>query len=249
MSPQLTPIGTVVALMRFPVKSMRGETLAEAKLGWHGFHGDRRYALQRIARAQPNGLPWASARQCPELLRWRARIEQDPDNDRGTTVIVADPAGVEHDVSARMIAEHVSEQLGEPLVMTHLERGTYDAMDVSLITTTSIASIESLVGRPLGIERFRPNIVVETDAQRAYPEDKWVGQCLVFGDAKDPARVRLNRKDPRCRIIDFDPATAEPSGDVFGTVVRNRKNLLGAYGSVERCGLIRIGDSVSLRTR
>lgn len=248
MSAQLVPVGTVVKLMRFPVKSMRGEALVHAKLGWHGFHGDRRYALQRIARVQPNGLPWASARQCPELLRWAARVQQNPDNDHGR-VIVSDPTGAEYDVSEQAIAEFVSAEFGEPLVMTHLERGTYDAMDVSVITTTSIASIESLVGRPLEIERFRPNIVVRTDAQRAYPEDKWVGQCLVFGAETDPARVRLNRKDPRCRIIDFDPATGEADGDVFGTVVRDRRNLLGAYGSVERCGVIRVGDTVSLRTR
>jgi uncharacterized protein YcbX len=39
-------IGEVAALFRYPVKSMRGETLEVADLGWHGIDGDRRLALQ-----------------------------------------------------------------------------------------------------------------------------------------------------------------------------------------------------------
>ena len=37
-------IGEVRALFRYPVKSMRGERLETADVGWHGFDGDRRLA-------------------------------------------------------------------------------------------------------------------------------------------------------------------------------------------------------------
>lgn len=242
----LTPIGTVAALLRFPVKSMRGEALTEARLGWHGIDADRRYALQRLGREHAIGLPWASARQFPGLLQWVAHTETEDDR---TSVVVTSPDGSEYDAADPVVVRRLADELGEALAMTHLSRGTYDAMDVSLITTRSVASIEALVGRALEVERFRPNIVIETGAGRAFPEDKWVGKTLVLGHGPDPARLRVNRKDPRCMIIDLDPTTGQRSGDVFGTVVRERRNLLGAYATVERCGTIAIGDTVSLRSR
>ena len=41
-------LGEVEALFRYPVKSMRGEPLDLAELGWHGLAGDRRLAFRRL---------------------------------------------------------------------------------------------------------------------------------------------------------------------------------------------------------
>jgi uncharacterized protein YcbX len=41
-------IGHVEAIFRYPVKSMAGEPLEAAELGWHGLEGDRRLALRRL---------------------------------------------------------------------------------------------------------------------------------------------------------------------------------------------------------
>jgi hypothetical protein len=41
-------IGEVEALFRYPVKSMSGEPLEVADLGWHGLDGDRRLAFRRV---------------------------------------------------------------------------------------------------------------------------------------------------------------------------------------------------------
>ena len=42
-------IGHVEAIFRYPVKSMGGDRLEAAGLGWHGIDGDRRLAFRRIA--------------------------------------------------------------------------------------------------------------------------------------------------------------------------------------------------------
>ncbi len=52
-------VGRVEAIFRYPVKSMRGEPLEAATLGWHGLEGDRRLALRRIG--EPGDRPWLSA--------------------------------------------------------------------------------------------------------------------------------------------------------------------------------------------
>ncbi len=44
----LIEIGHVEAIFRYPVKSMGGEPLDAADLGWHGLDGDRRLAFRRI---------------------------------------------------------------------------------------------------------------------------------------------------------------------------------------------------------
>jgi hypothetical protein len=46
-------IGHVEAVFRYPVKSMRGEPLESANLGWHGLDLDRRLAFRRHS-----DFPW-----------------------------------------------------------------------------------------------------------------------------------------------------------------------------------------------
>ncbi len=64
----LIEIGHVESLFRYPVKSMRGERLEVANLGWHGLDGDRRMAFRRINDDNRSGFPWLSASKLPDLL-------------------------------------------------------------------------------------------------------------------------------------------------------------------------------------
>jgi uncharacterized protein YcbX len=62
----LVEIGHVEAIFRYPVKSMGGERLEVAQLGWHGLDGDRRLAFRRMD--DRSGLPWLTAGKLPDLL-------------------------------------------------------------------------------------------------------------------------------------------------------------------------------------
>jgi len=59
-------IGHVEAIFRYPVKSLAGERLETANLGWHGIDGDRRLALRRMD--DRSGFPWLTASRLPDLL-------------------------------------------------------------------------------------------------------------------------------------------------------------------------------------
>jgi MOSC domain-containing protein len=61
-------IGDIEAISRYPVKSMRGESLAAATLGWHGVDGDRRFALRRLDGQ--SDFPWLTASKLPDLIRF-----------------------------------------------------------------------------------------------------------------------------------------------------------------------------------
>jgi len=65
-SSMLVEIGHVEAIFRYPMKSMGGERLEVANLGWHGLEGDRRLAFRRID--DRSGFPWLTASKLPDLL-------------------------------------------------------------------------------------------------------------------------------------------------------------------------------------
>jgi len=71
----LIEIGHVEAIFRYPVKSMGGEQLEAAELGWHGLEGDRRLAFRRIE--DRSGFPWLSASKLPELLLFAPHRRED----------------------------------------------------------------------------------------------------------------------------------------------------------------------------
>ena len=56
----ISVVGVVKALYRYPVKSMRGECVEEARVWWHGLEGDRRYACGRTGNT--SRFPWLTAR-------------------------------------------------------------------------------------------------------------------------------------------------------------------------------------------
>ena len=68
-------IGEVEAIFRYPVKSMSGERLEVAELGWHGLDGDRRLAFRRMD--DRSGFPWLSASRLPELLLYAPQRRDD----------------------------------------------------------------------------------------------------------------------------------------------------------------------------
>ena len=80
----LIEIGNVEALFRYPVKSMGGEPLEVANLGWHGFEGDRRLAFRRMN--DHSGFPWLAASQRAITVTMRdircSILNLDPDSAR-----------------------------------------------------------------------------------------------------------------------------------------------------------------------
>lgn len=237
-------VGRVLELFRYPVKSMAGESLEEVHLGWHGLGGDRRYAFLRLDRR--SGLPWLSARDFPGLLCYRAHYPGDEDVRRGRPMVIT-PRGQTLPVWDRLLLDKLVVDTGHSLLPVQLWRGTYDAMDVSLITTGSLRTMSSAVGRDLEVRRFRPNILIDATAARDFPEEKWVGRLLGFGERPDDTKVLVARKDERCAIVNLDPVTAASDPSVLREIVRMRRNLLGVYASVQRPGRVRVGDSVWLR--
>jgi uncharacterized protein len=223
-------LGSVLALWRYPVKSMAPEALEDVEVGWHGFAGDRRWAFVR-AGLERSGFPWMTIREDAAMLDHVPRFV-DPSRPDASKTVVRTPTGVELDVVDPALAA----SLGDGVRVIKQNRGVFDVAPLSLITTQSIAELSGLVGRELEPQRFRPNVLVESDER----EDAWVGRVLRIGGVT----MRVDQRDDRCVIITVDPVTHERDPRVLRTVARERSNCIGVYGSTVREGRVAVGDGV-----
>lgn len=225
-------VGRVVGLWRYPVKSMAAEALEQVQVGWAGFAGDRRWAFVR-GDVPRSGFPWMTIREDASMLEHVPRFAQ-PERPDQSRVLVRIPGGDELDVLDPALAA----SLGEGVRAIKQDRGVFDAMPLSLITTAGIADLSGLVGFPLDPQRFRPNLLIESPER----EDAWVGSTLTIGGMA----MRVDQRDERCVIITIDPVTRERDPSVLRTLANERDVCIGVYGSIVRPGPVALGDAVEL---
>jgi uncharacterized protein len=237
-------IGTVEAIFRYPVKSMAGERLEEANLGWHGIDGDRRLAFRRIN--DRSGFPWLSAGKLPDLIRFAPQRRQDGEPGDLPTHIQT-PDGQEMPVFGEKLAAEVGRRHGAPVQMMELKHGIFDEASISVIATETICEIGRLAGLKLDIRRVRPNIVVRLVRPSPFQEDEWLGGVLTFGEGDDAPAIAVTMRDVRCSMVNLDPDSASPAPEVLKAVVRANQNNAGIYGAVTRTGRLAVGQPILFR--
>jgi uncharacterized protein YcbX len=233
-----TKIGEVEALFRYPVKSMSGEALEAAELGWHGLDGDRRLGLRRVD--DRSGFPWLTASKLPELILF-APVRRGA---KGLPTHVRTPEGEELALFSEELAVEVGRRHGSRVEMTHLNRGIFDEASVSVITSATVGRISELAGHRSDVRRFRPNILVQALRSDAFAEDSWVGGLLSFGEGEEAATIGITNRDERCSMVNFDPDSARSAPEVLKAVGRERDNKAGVYGTVIRRGRLAVGQPV-----
>lgn len=229
-------VGRVVALWRYPVKSMAAESLDAVDVSWHGLAGDRRWAFVRDGMVR-SGFPWLTIRERPDLWRHQPTFAEPERPDRSPTW-VRTPDGRLFDVADPALAA----ELGPGVRVMRQDRGVFDTAPLALITTQTVASLAATVGRPLELARFRPNVVVDATAAGDYPEDAWVGTVIRLGRL----RMRLDQRDRRCVMVNVDPVTGERDAAVLRAIARERDACLGVYGTTVEPGRVAVGDRVVL---
>lgn len=240
-----TEVGQIEAIFRYPVKSMGGERLAAAELGWHGIEGDRRLALRRLE--DRSAFPWLSASRLPELLRY-SPVRRDTQSEGDVTYSIRTPNGELLDAFGETLAAEISSKLGSPVQMLQLKHGVFDEASVSMIAPDTIAEIGRLAGRELDVRRFRPNIVIRLLRPAPFEEDGWVGGSLSFGSESNAAMVAVTMRDLRCSMVNLDPESADSAPEVMKAVVCAHQNTAGVYGTVVRSGRLEVGQTVLLHS-
>lgn len=266
------PLGTVVALWRYPVKSMMGEELNAADLTERGVHGDRAYALidtetGKVASAK-------NPRKWPSLFDHRASFVEPPNgNNAIPPVRITLPDGSmltsdQPDIDLRLSVELGREVTlaaaapSEPTLeeywpniegLAHNELVTDEAMpegtffDLSvlhILTTATLNRLRELY--PQGRfepRRFRPNIIIDPSPAEGFAENEWIGKTLGIGA---DVRVQITGGCPRCVMTTLPQADLPKDPGILRTAAQHNAVHVGVYAKVIRGGRLQRGDRVAL---
>jgi uncharacterized protein YcbX len=259
-------IGRVESLWRYPVKSMRGEELAEAYLGYGGVLGDRIYAFGDTAARK--GLPYLTGRELAAMLlhaprfRHAERVAQPTNLSEaanlgpGVTplypshedfaVDVETPSGVAFAIDDPALIEALGEGLpgGHTLSLVRSEdRALTDCRPVSLFSLQTVRQIGEEVGSVLDKRRFRANVYADFGSMAGFAEEAFMGRRLRIGER---AVIVVVERDPRCKMITLDPATAEANPEILRKIARGHDGFAGVYGAVLVEGIARPGDAITV---
>ena len=233
------PVGRVVGLWRYPVKSMGAEVLPEVDVSWHGLVGDRRWAFIRSDVPQ-SGFSWFTLRERSDLGHYRPSFVE-PDRPDKSPTIVRTPSGAVFDAADPALAV---ELCPGGMRVIRQDRGIFDTFPLSIITTQTVARLGEMVGTGLDVQRFRPNILVEATDAAPFGEDTWVGHVLRIGGL----RMRVDKRDGRCVVITIDPVTTQRNPSILRTVARERAGCLGIYGTTVEPGRVAVNDAVLIES-
>lgn len=233
-------IGRIEALYRYPVKSMAGERLDAAEMGWHGLDGDRRLGLRRIE--DRGGFPWLTASRLAELLLFTPQ-----GNDAGLPTHVRTPEGAEMPIFGDDLAAEIERRHRAPVQMMHMKHGIFDDGSVSVIAVDTVGEVCRLAGLESDARRFRPNVVVRLTQSGPFLEDAWLGGVLSFGETDAAPAIAVTMRDVRCSMVNLDPDSARSSPEMMKAAVRANENNAGIYGTVVRTGRLAIGQPIYLR--
>src|ERR1041385_1678790 len=239
----LTEIGQVEAIFRYPVKSMGGERLEVAELGWHGLDGDRRLAFRKID--DRTGFPWLTATQLPDLLLFAPHREDGAQGELPTHVRTPDDKMMP--IFGEDLAIEIGRRCGTPVQMMQLRQGIFDEASISVIASNTVREIERLAERSLDVRRFRPNVVVRSQRSIPFEEDEWLGGVLSFGESDNAPAISVTMRDLRCSMVNLDPDSASRAPEVMKAIVRVHQNTAGIYGTVTRIGRLEVGQTIFLR--
>lgn len=222
--------GHVVALWRYPVKSMLGEQCDAVEIDNRGVVGDRVFAVRDPEGKLGSGKNTRRFRSIDGLFGFRARGEGD--------VEIAFPDGRRMKAGDPAIHEALSAALGTPVRLAReSDVRHFDADPLHLVTTGSLDWLRSrLPGSRIDERRFRPNVVVEGSDELA-----WVGRTLRVGEVS----LRVTATTERCRMTTLAQSELPVDPGVLRCISQEADVQFGVYAEVLTPGRIAVGDAVA----
>jgi uncharacterized protein YcbX len=253
-------VGTVATLSRFPVKSMQGARLANVEIAHGGLVGDRAYALVETESGKVLSAKHPSVGA--QLLACRSEFVEDPTSGDDPppvritmpdgTSVTSDASGADPALSAFLGCDVTLQRAAAAGMPSPVAAGPFfDAFPVSVLTTSTLAQLQTL--RPdsrFDARRFRMNVVVAT-SEDGFVENEWIGRSLQIGEV---VRLRIVLSDPRCVMTTLAQDDLEKDTEILRTLARHnrlevaghRSPCAGVYAVVDTAGPVHAGDHVSL---
>lgn len=249
-------IGTVQALWRYPVKSLRGESLTAAHVTERGLEGDRQWALRELDRG---GI--MSARVWAAMLQLRASRD-----DRDAAVRIELPDGRALGVIDPATPAVLSALLGRRLELAQVRRERLSANEldavirgdaylpardffdedvIHIIASGTLTHLRALQpDSDFDPHRFRANILIDTGAEDdGFIEDRWLDGVLEIGEV---VKIHWLRPAIRCVMTTHPQADLPRDIAILRTAAQHHQAYVGVFAAVAATGRIRVGDQVVL---
>lgn len=252
-----TPVGTVSACWRYPVKSLQGMAVDALEVDPKGIDLDRAFGMVDVATGR-----LLAAKRVPELLQATATDTSLTLPDGGTWAF-DDPAV--HGELSRWLGRDVRllspADAGAVAYEMTFDPPNEDAQvfeipvpDGTLLDITPVHAIASVTlaacaaARPdldWDVRRFRPNLVLDVDIE-PFEEQRWTGREVAVGSTV----LRASGPMVRCAM----PLRAQPGGlgkepGIFRALSELNTefpNHLGICLDVVEPGRIEVGDDITV---
>jgi len=143
----------------------------------------------------------------------------------------------------------------EPLASASKVGHFFDFAPIHLMTTSSLNEIKKHYPKgKFDIERFRPNLLIDTGNKTGFVENEWLGKTLQIGT---DLQIKIIEPCPRCVVTTLKQGELEKDHEILKTIVQHNqveshtyypgtlfKGVLGVYGIIEKSGEIIRGDDV-----
>lgn len=234
----------IAGLRIHPVKACAATAVDEAVLGPLGLEYDRRFAFVDAAgravtqRDQPLLATVRPALDAGALrLDFGGLLQIRVPFDAFTEGLTADVWG--KSIAARAapvsLTSAAADYLGMPARLVALEpaaqRAFVDSQPVLVTTAAALASLNASLASAVGMERFRPNLVLE-------------GADAAWASLRGQEAL-LERTKPcgRCEVTTIDQSSGERLGDEpLRTLNARFGGTFGVYYRVARGGRLRVGE-------
>jgi uncharacterized protein YcbX len=232
-------VGRVESIWRYPVKSMRGEELQEAFIGFGGLRGDRVFAIHN-ARGRKE-FPYFTAREQGDVLLCRPTHREGSDTDLEIEVSTGEKLAI----TDRRLLDSLRAGLrdGFELTLLRSESALTDCSPVSILSNQTVKQLTEELGSTVDKRRFRANLYIDLETGQGFGEDQLVGHHVRIGP--DLLLTAVER-DVRCKMITLDPDTAAPIPELMKLVARSHESRVGIYANVLAEGIVRPGDRVEV---
>ena len=250
----------------YPVKSLRGYAVNEVKLTATGAEHDRQWMV-----VSPDG-DFRTQRKHPKMCLISTHIDAASDTpltlghaDAGS---VSAPRGGGYAISAKVwndtvqaedcgdeVAAWLTATLNIPCRLVFMPQGSEravpesdatvgfaDAYPLLLCNEASLNDFNQHLEADIGMNRFRPNVVVS--GASAWAEDEW--REIEAGET----RLTINSPCTRCVMPSVDPDTGEKQPVVIDALNAHRRfgyeTRFGQNASFDKNGYLRVGDPVTV---
>jgi uncharacterized protein YcbX len=124
-----------------------------------------------------------------------------------------------------------------------LPAGTFfDSCPLHALSTATLAELRRLEpALDFAVERFRPNLLIDTGTATGFLEERWLGAVLAIGDQ---VRLRVDHDCPRCVITTLAQGDLPENLEILRATARHNRVVAGIRLSVLTPGPMAVGDPV-----